>query len=325
MTRRSDLNWQETAPAEIRFTPLATRNDPVRVLKQNYLDVATEYALDYYRFSEKNLDLDAVNNHITASYVGLVAGGYGVGIAMDTTIRSNFAFAPLKVRHHNGAAMFSARANPFGTYHGRQLQPPTRGNGNGYDVTLLTGEQFASAAPTYNGKSTRFSLMLAFFNGPHMPEDIKRDLVDFAHPPMVISSLATPEPPAPGHPLSTPQGFVAAYKNGAVHFNWDGDAEPDSHYRILCGSRPGRYNTVYPAVGSSLNVSKFTDGTPFIQRRRYYAAIEKVSANGRVSPRAPEIQFTISRLKEERPEVPFKLEFRVLWANLVAMLTSLRI
>jgi hypothetical protein len=325
LTRRSDLNWQETAPAEIRFAPPATREHPVRVLKQNYLDVATEYALDYYRFSDKNLDLDAINNHITASYVGLVAGGYGVGIAMDTTIRSNFAFAPLKVRHHNGAAMFSARANPFGTYHGRQLQPPTWGNGNGYDVTLFTGEQFASAAPTYNGKLTRFNLMLAFFSGPHMPEDIKRDLVDFAHPPMVISSFATPEPPAPGHPLPTPQGFVAAYKNGAVHFNWDGDAEADSHYRILCGSRPGRYDTVYPAVGSSLNVSKFTGGKPFIQGHRYYATIEKVSANSRVSPRTPEIQFTISRLKEEHPEVPFKLEFRVLWANLVAMLTSLRI
>lgn len=323
LTRRSDLKWQETAPAEIKFTPLAGKDAPVRVLKQNYLDVATEYALDYYRFSDQNLDLDAVNNHITASYVGLVAGGYGVGIAMDTTIRSNFAFAPLKIRHHNGADMFSARANPFGTYHGRQLQPPTWGNGNGYDVTLLTGEQFASAAPTYNGTSTRFNLMLAFFNGPHMPEEIKRDLVDFAHPPMVISSFAPPVPPAPSHPLPTPQGFVAAYKNGTVHFNWDGDAEPDSHYRILCGSRSGSYDTVYPAVGNGLNVNKFVDGTPFIEGRRYYAAIEKVSANGRVSLRAPEIHFTIDRVEEKPPKVPLALEFRVLWANLVALLASL--
>jgi hypothetical protein len=321
LMRRVDLHWHEVAPAEILFAPPATRNDSVRILKQNYLGVATEYALDYFRYSDRNLNLDDVNNQISESYVGLVTGDCAMAVAMDTSTQSNFAFAPLKLRYNNGSGSFTVRANPFGTYHGRQYTPPTWGNGNGFEATLLAGEQFASAGPTYNGVLQNFSLLLAFFNGRQMPEKIRRDLVDFAHPPMVVSSARMPMDRAPNGPLAAPKGFVAAYEKGAVQFGWDNDRDPQDHYRILCGTAPGSYEAVYPAVGNSLRVAYYIGSQPFIRGRRYVATIERVSANGRVSSCAREIQFSIGQAKEEHLKVPLKFELKVLWANLHALLT----
>jgi hypothetical protein len=56
------------------------------------------------------------------------------------------------------------------------------GNGNGFDATLLAGEQFAGAGPTYNGVEQTFSIMLAFFDHRNLPEAIRQDLIGFANP-----------------------------------------------------------------------------------------------------------------------------------------------
>ncbi|MBR9982880.1 MAG: hypothetical protein KFF50_17745 [Desulfatitalea sp.] len=195
LARRADLLWEAAAPAEILFTPQTTPAAPVRVLKYNFLGVAGDYLLDYFRHHPQNLNLDNVNNHITAAYVGVVAGNQGMAIAMDTSRQANFAFAPLRLRYDTANDTFRVRANPFGTYQGRQYQPPTTGNGHGFEVTLRAGEQFASAAPTYNGVAQHFGLMLAFFDGDRMPEEVQRDLLAYARPPLVIS-LRTPVPPS---------------------------------------------------------------------------------------------------------------------------------
>ena len=188
LARRADMEWNEVAPAEIGFAPKASRDNPVRVLKRNYLGIESGYALDYFRHSPENLDLDDVNNHITGAYFGIVSGGRGMAVAKDNTVLSNFAFAPLKLRYDAKTGSFSVRANPFGAYHGKQYRPPARGNGQGYEAALLSGEQYASAAPTYNGAAYRFSLMIAFFEGEQIPEDIKRELIAFADPPVVVAA-----------------------------------------------------------------------------------------------------------------------------------------
>jgi hypothetical protein len=186
LSRRADLDWREVAPAEIRFAGRGTPDDPIRVFKRNYLGVASAYDLDYYELNPQNRNLDNVNNHITAAYVGVAAGGRGMALAMDTAIQANFAFAPLKMAYDSGSGTFQVRVNPFGTYHGRQYRMPTRGNGQGYEITLRTGEQFASAGPTFNGEEQAFALLIAFFPGETMPVSIEKELVAFAHPPWVV-------------------------------------------------------------------------------------------------------------------------------------------
>jgi hypothetical protein len=245
-----------------------------------------------------------------------------MAVAMDNSMQSNFAFAPLKLRYRNENQTFAVRVNPFGTYHGRQYAHPSRGNGNGFEVTAMTGEQYASSGPTYNGVQQNFTLMLAFFPGKKMPASIRRDLEAFANPPLVISTNHRPRQPRQFERLQPPSGLVAAYQAGSVHFSWDNNLDPQAHYRVLCGVRPGDYEAVYPAVGNQLRVERYAPHLPFIEGRRYYATIESVSAGNRVSPRAPEIQFAIRQEKERRPKAPIGLELKVLWANLTARLSN---
>ena len=188
LKRRGDPGWQDVAPVEIRFAPRASMSHPVHVIKRNYLGIDTEYVLDYFRHDLKNLNLDNVNNHITESYVGVTAGNHGMVVAMDTSFQSNFAFSPLSVSYEKKKKGFSVKANPFGTYSGRQYTPQTWGNGNGFEATLAAGEQFAGAGSTYNGAEQRFNLMIGFFNGHRLPGKMKEDMIAFAHSPTIISS-----------------------------------------------------------------------------------------------------------------------------------------
>jgi hypothetical protein len=323
LSRRADLRWRETAPAEIRFAPRGSRQNPPQVLKRNYLGVESRYTLDYFRFSPKNLNLDDVNNHITQSYVGIVSGGYGMAVAMDTTVQANFAFAPLKMTYDAATNSFQVRANPFGTYFGRQYRPPTWGNGQGYEMTLYAGEQLSSAAPTYNGASQKFDLLISFFKGDHMPAQLKTDLLAYSHPPTVISLHPGTSPAGipQKKPLNTPTGFGASFHDGAVYFFWDTADDTRSHYRIYCGNRPGQYERIFPATGHGLRVTEFAPGRPFAAHRRYYARIEAISANGRKSVPTGEISFKNQPAADlRRPRIPLGLEFRVLWSSVRALL-----
>jgi hypothetical protein len=322
LSRRADLRWREVAPAEIRFAPRSTRQNPVRILKRNYLGVETQYALDYFRHSPANLNLADVNNHITQSYVALVSGGYGLAIAMDTTVQANFAFAPLKMTYDARQDSFQIRANPFGTYFGRQYRPPTWGNGQGYEMTLYTGEQLASAAPTYNGAAQDFDLLIVFFKGGQLPERIKADMLAYAHPPLAVSlKAAAPDRRPPPLPPKKPMGFAAAYQNGAVHFFWDCANEPGGLYRIYCGTRPGHYERIYAATGNSLKTKEFLQGQPFGREKRYYARIEAVAAKGHESTSSEEISFQIHPPADlQYPRIPLGLKIRALWSNVLALI-----
>ena len=78
--------------------------------------------------------------------------------------------------------------NPFGVYAGQQMAQPTWASGLGYQVTLQTGVHFASAAPTYNGKTIRFALAIGFFQGEKIPELLRGQLKFFANPGVVMET-----------------------------------------------------------------------------------------------------------------------------------------
>lgn len=323
LMRRADMQWQEVAPVEIKFSARGKRDKPIRILKRNYLDIESEYRLDYFRHDIRNFDLDSVNNHVTESYVGLIAGRHGMAVSQNNRILSNFAFAPLKMHHDARTDEFSVNVNPFGTYHGRQYQPQTWGNRNGYEITLLAGEQFASAGPTYNGRTQTFALLLTFFEGQQIPRQIKRDLIGYAHMPMVISTKEETTYRQPPPPLYPPDGLIATYAKGMVRFNWAPDNLPDTHYRIHCGTRPNHYEQSYPATGSTLTVRHFSPGQPFVEGKTYHAMIETLSGNGSPSPPSPEIRFIPGQEERaDRQDAPLALELKVLWANLKALIIN---
>lgn len=186
LSQKYDKHWQEVEPLQIKPAFSATKEKPFRVIKENYLSIQSTYDIDYFRHSDENLNLSNVNQHITAGYVGFTNQHKGIAIAFDPTQMANFAFSPIKHWHKNNK--FYASLNPFGVYFGKQYAQPTWASGLGNSIALLTGEHYASAATTFNGKRIQFSLAIGFFEGGGIPGGLHKLLKSFANPHIIIQT-----------------------------------------------------------------------------------------------------------------------------------------
>ncbi len=320
-----DPGWQEVAPLELRLHSFATKEAPVRILKHNYLDVDSYYDLDYYRHSEENLDLDDVNNHITAGFAGVAAGHQGVALSMDQTVAANFAGMPVKVKYDKEAGKFKAGINPFGTYYGKQNRRPTWGNGQGHNAALIAGEQYHSAAPTYNGQGNQFALMIGFFDGEHIPEQMREMLKAHANPAWVYGA----EDISPRGELATdrvlnpaPVDYSVSLDRNRVIFSWKSkDAEPTG-YIVHIGTRPGHYTHQFKTAETQLTLSGFSGDQPFKVGQHYYAVIESVFPDPSVTVRTREFTLDIQPCTHTtaQAKMPWPFMLKIIWANLVTFL-----
>ncbi|MDJ0781510.1 MAG: hypothetical protein QNJ22_06035 [Desulfosarcinaceae bacterium] len=321
LARKIDKGWEAVAPLELRFAPRTHAGRPFRIHKRNYLGEAAAYPVDYFRHALENRHVTSINNHITAAYAGVTAAGQGMAVALNPTVSANFAFCPFRMTHVAATDRFAIRANPFGTYAGRQILPPTRGNRQGYEAVLQTAPQFHSAAPTFNGHRLRFGLMVAFFDGDLVPADVQGDLIAFAQRGQVISAGDTARPARADAeregrfaPLP-PAGFLALPHATGVVFQWDVGAPPGTIYHIHCrglaDSGPLRFTT----RAHSLLVDKaaFTPSDGAFQ-----AAIEAHYPDGAISAPSPEIRFHIDGEIASEYTIPLDLKAKVFMANVGA-------
>ncbi len=101
-----------------------------------------------------------------------------MAVAMDTTTLSNFAFSPFKISYSQN--QFSLKLNPFGTYFGKQYVQPIWGNRVGYEIALVSADQYSSSATTHNEHNYQFDLMLSFFEGQNLPMSKNIDYIIFS-------------------------------------------------------------------------------------------------------------------------------------------------
>jgi hypothetical protein len=315
LARKIDAGWQEVAPVELRFSHHAVRENPFIVHKRNFLGIEDAFAVDYFRHAPENVNVADINNQITAEYVGVAAQGHGMAVAMNNAVSANFAFSPLKLTHLPAGDSFAIRANPFGTYHGPQVVPPTRGNRLGYEAVILSAPQLHSAGPTYNGYQDRFELMVAFFDGDTIPKSVKQDLIAYARRPAIITSDPMQRPRVAAAASLPPAGFLALPDEAGVVFHWDDQAGPDVRYRIDCRPQDGSATTTYPATGHTLRV----DATDLSgSGERFGATIQAVYPDGRISEPSPEINFTRTTTDEHGLKIPNEFKMKILWANVAA-------
>ena len=312
LARRYDANWQEAAPVEINFSQGATKDVPFKVIKRNFLGVESDYLIDYFKTSSQNLDLANVNNHITAEYVAVAGEKGGLAVAMDTSRLSNFAFCPLKV-NYDPSSGFSLKLNPFGTYFGKQYVQPTWGTGDGYLMALSTGDQYQTSACTFSGYTSRFSLMVSFFDGRDLPTVTRDQLIAYAHPPFTVTSNMLGCPGiAPD--LQTPLGFLAAYGDGSVYFHWEKPKADAAAYHIYCGTDNTSLNQMYVQDGkeSTLIVKEFSSGTVFAPGTTYYAAVAAIDSSGKETALSETVSFKPKASKSAGMDVPMEVQIRIL-------------
>jgi hypothetical protein len=237
LRRYIDLRWIEVGPFPLTPRLDGTREDPLVVWKQNFLDTTASYPLNYGQINPRNAELDAFNHQITAGWVALSDGEHGFLIADRADVRTSFAFAPMRLRERDGRQVVSL--NPFGTYHGRQLAyDHLGGNGVGTEFGTLGSSAVRPNGPSYNGVQERLSLLLAPYAGDAPPARLRADAQAFFHPPAALvirdgtvhlpSDLradldarrlasARERTGAPPPPLA----FLANPSDGAVDLVWD--------------------------------------------------------------------------------------------------------
>jgi hypothetical protein len=315
LARKIDAGWETVAPLELRFAGLADREEPFFIHKRNFLGKEDAYPVDYYRHSPKNLNVAGINNHVTPEYSAVTTGNRGMAVAMNTKVNTNFAFCPFQMTHLPETDEFFIRANPFGTYHGEQILPPTSGNRMGYEAVLLSAPHLHSAGPTYNGYSDRFELMVTFFDGNVVPDNVKQDLIAFAHRPATISTNNPEIARKENQSFLPPAGFLALPYHDGILFHWEKAGPPGTKYRIRYRTIPGFREHSFTAEGRTV----FVHASDFAYAGNSFAAtIEAVYSDGRLSEQSSEIHFHLAQKTNPSIEIPRDFMAKILWSNAYA-------
>ncbi len=181
-----DASWQEVMPCEIRPDLAGEAGSPLRVWKHNYCDHVSTFSLDYGRYS-KNVELNSVNNQITHAWTAVSDGLRGLLVAQNADIASGMAFCPLRTRL--GGERMRLLLNPFGSYSGRQYRYASAdtGLGNLLAVTFSASDHINPYAPSYNGRTQEFSLLIALYCGDAPPQEVQHDAEAYAYPFLVLN------------------------------------------------------------------------------------------------------------------------------------------
>jgi hypothetical protein len=242
LRRPLDLGWIEVAPFQLNPAITAPHERPLRVWKHNYLGVTSPYDLDYGRINARNQDLDSFNHQVTAGWVAVSNGRLGLLLAENAETLASMAFCPMRLRQREGVQVLSL--NPFGSYHGRQLDyGHLGGTGIGARFTEAISGSLRPNGPSFNGQQLRFRLMLAPYLGDEPPARLQAEAMACFYPPGVVY-LKTPaglDAAVPGEvwqrieadrqrreqrrlagrPLPEPLAPMANPADGAVDLVWD--------------------------------------------------------------------------------------------------------
>lgn len=170
LNRTWDHRWTEVLPAEIVPAFDADAERPFRVFKRNFFGEESSYAVDHPLISGARRTA-SFNNHITHPWVAVSNGEEGLLVAQYEGASCNFAFCPLRSEVSGGRQRL--RLNPFGTYYGLQWKYATAVTGLGRAMAVLMADQLDSYAPSYNGRTSRFSIAVFPFRGAEPPEGVR--------------------------------------------------------------------------------------------------------------------------------------------------------
>ncbi|MGI9590063.1 MAG: fibronectin type III domain-containing protein, partial [Myxococcota bacterium] len=243
LRRYLDLRWVEVAPFPLRPRLDGSRAAPLRVWKRNWLGVTSSFPLDYARINPKNAELDAFNHQVTAGWLAVGDGKKGLLLAQSSDVRTSYAFAPMRLWEQDGRQQL--QLNPFGTYHGEQLDySHLGGTGIGTEFTNLSSNALRPNGPSYNGEAERFALLIAPFVGDAPPPRLQADADTFYRPPAVVyMRTLAPEVHIPADirarvaagrlerardkegPLPELRAFLVNPSAGAVDVVWDEPAD----------------------------------------------------------------------------------------------------
>jgi len=185
LRRLIDLRWVEVAPFQLTPKLEPAAGQALRIWKHNYMGVTAYYDLNYGAINPRNRELDAFNHQVTAGWVAVSDGRRGLLVGEDAEALASMAFCPMRLREREGRQVISL--NPFGSYHGRMLDySHLGGSGVGAALQGAFGGQLNPNAPSYNGQTQRFSLLLAPYAGDEPPASLQAESGLHFYPPEIL-------------------------------------------------------------------------------------------------------------------------------------------
>jgi hypothetical protein len=184
--------------------------------------------------------------------------------------------------------------NPFGSYFGKQLDySHLGGTGVGTELATLASGSLKPNAPSFNGQTVRFSLLLAPYSGDEPPTQLQNDAEAFFYP-FGLVYLRTPtgvDAVVPEDlralvaerqkeaqmtsvaPLPAPTALLASPADGAVDLTWDPPRDNRvMGYEVRWREAEGRvWQTQVVGPANRLHVPNLTNDTAYLFQMRALA------------------------------------------------------
>jgi hypothetical protein len=160
--------------------------------------------------------------------------------------------------------------------------------------------------------------MIGFFDGDHIPEQMKRMLDAHANPARIygINSVSA----VTANKAAAPVDYNAAIDGDRVTFSWAKNNPDATGYILRIGSQPGRYTHAFTTKKTSLTLGGLSATNPFAVGQRYYAVIETI-ISGQDTPVKTD-EFCLDILSSNRisaqAKIPWRFPLKVIWANVMA-------
>ena len=188
VAEKYDPRWLEIMPCEVK-PKIFGMNNPLRIWKRNFFGIKSYFDLDLFEIDSENIDLDCLVANISDGWMAVSDRNMGMLIGFKSVKAANFAFSPIKVRGEGFEDCKKnhqqLRINPFGTYFGEMFHYWTEGTGHAQDLIPELFGTFHSTAPTFSGKTLKFDLIIAPYEGDKPPQTIQSFADHFSLPPLI--------------------------------------------------------------------------------------------------------------------------------------------
>lgn len=326
--RKIDSKWKQVAPLPLFLAMQGEKENLFQVNKENYLDVAVAYPVDYHRHHRHNKKLANVNNHITSAYTGISNDQGGTIVAYDSTTLSNFAAMPLKINYKSKSEEAGASVFSFGTAFGEQYYQPTWGTKNGFRSAFYTGEQFFSSAPTFNGYHYQIALRIDSHDKRKLPLQQRKLAKDYSNSPETISEFAITrkkEKQIVFQKSQIPHGFVGVFGKShqtniaGLFFYWE--AFPNKKGKIIVEYGLNKNSLSEKIQTRATNAKIFTTtfaNKPIPKNTDIFARAYFLSDSGQKSQETEIIHVKAKEKFEKENPLPITLQLNILYDTLLS-------
>ena len=167
--RSWDPRWVQLAPMELIAFDHVPAQTPIRIWKQDFSGRMASYLLDYIDYGGT---ADAIiNNHVTPGWVAVSDGFRGLLVAQPDGGPRSLAFCPVRrVRQSDRCGgVVTVSMNPYGAWWGPHYRYPAKVSGLGRLAAILTADHLFSSAPSWEGTSMDFRVLVASYHGDAPP------------------------------------------------------------------------------------------------------------------------------------------------------------